>query len=78
MEIPKLPNDKKSNHIKNAAMLSGSAFEMGAIIYFANKGGIWLDNHFETNNEVFRIIATLTSVAISLWAVVIPLKKIKV
>jgi len=74
MELPKPP--KKPNNLKNAAMLSGIAFQMGAIIYFSNMGGIWLDNHYETDNEIFMIIATLLGVAISIWAVVLQLKKI--
>ncbi|MCK0155950.1 AtpZ/AtpI family protein [Cellulophaga sp. F20128] len=77
MEIPKPPKKNKPSQLKNAAMLSGIAFQMGAIIYFANKGGLWLDSYFKTTNEIFMIIATLLGVAISIWVVVLQLKKIK-
>ncbi|MDO6489788.1 MULTISPECIES: AtpZ/AtpI family protein [unclassified Cellulophaga] len=77
MELPKLPNKNKPNHLKNAAMLSGIAFQMGAIIYLAHKAGVWLDAHYNINNEIFTVIATLSGVAISIFAVVTQLKKIK-
>lgn len=77
MEIPKPPKKNKPSHLRNAAMLSGIAFQMGATIYFANKGGLWLDAHYQTNNEIFMIIVTLMGVAISIWVVVLQLKKIK-
>lgn len=78
VELPKLPNsNNEPNHLKNAAMLSGIAFQMGAIIYLAHKGGVWLDGYFNINNEIFTIIATLSGVAISIFAVVTQLKKIK-
>ena len=33
------------------AVLSGIAFEMGAIIFLAAKGGIWLDTHFQSEKK---------------------------
>ncbi len=67
----------KKNNLKNFAMLSGIAFEMGAIIFLAAKGGIWLDEHYQTDKRIFTAIATLIGVAISIWVVLRQLKRIK-
>ena len=68
---------KKNNGLRNAAMLSGIAFEMGAIIFLAAKGGVWLDEHYQTDKKIFTAIATLIGVAISIWVVLRQLKKIE-
>lgn len=75
MSQPKPP--KKNGNLKNVALLSGIAFEMGAIIYLAVLGGKWLDNYFQTEKKTYIIIATLLGVAISIWVVVQQLKRIK-
>ena len=67
---------KKSN-LKNVAVLSGIAFEMGAIIFLAAKGGIWLDTHFQSEKKIYTALATLLGVAISIWVVLRQLKRIK-
>lgn len=67
----------KKKNLKNAAMLSGIAFEMGAIIFLAVKGGKWLDAHYGTEKNIFTVIATLLGVAISIWVVLQQLKRIK-
>ena len=58
-------------------MLSGIAFEMGAIIFLSVKGGNWLDTHYGTEKKIFTVIATLLGVAISIWVVLQQLKRIK-
>nr|WP_299071445.1 AtpZ/AtpI family protein [uncultured Allomuricauda sp.] len=68
---------KKKNNFRNAAMLSGIAFEMGAIIFLAVKGGKWLDVHYQNEKNIFTVIATLLGVAISIWVVLQQLKRIK-
>ena len=75
MELPKPPN--KPNNLKNGAMLFGIAFEMGAIIFLAAKGGKWLDAHFQSEKNIYTVIATLLGVAISIWLVLRQLKRIK-
>lgn len=65
------------NNLKNAAILSGIAFEMGAIIYLSVKGGNWLDQHYQPEKKIFTVIATLLGVAISIWVVLQQLKRIK-
>ena len=67
----------KKNHLKNVAVLSGIAFEMGAIIFLAAKGGIWLDEYFGNEKKICTAIATLIGVAISIWVVLRQLKRIK-
>jgi len=44
-------------------MLSGIAFEMGAIIFVCAKAGIWLDEHYQTEKRIYTAIATLLGVA---------------
>lgn len=65
------------NNLRNVALLSGIAFEMGAIIYLSVQGGKWLDGHYHMENKTFTIIATLLGVAISIWVVLRHLKHIK-
>jgi hypothetical protein len=74
MNQQKPPN---KNNLKNVAMLSGIAFEMGAIIFLAAKGGIWLDEHFNNEKRIYTAFATLIGVAISIWIVLRQLKRIK-
>ncbi|MBD1259988.1 AtpZ/AtpI family protein [Maribacter polysiphoniae] len=68
---------KKKNNLRNVAMLSGIAFEMGAIIYLAAQGGMWLDEHYQTEKRIYTAIATLFGVAIAIWVVLRQLKRIK-
>ncbi|MDE3742243.1 AtpZ/AtpI family protein [Maribacter polysaccharolyticus] len=75
MNKQKPPNNR--NNLRNIAMLSGIAFEMGAIIYLAAKGGIWLDEHYNTEKRIFTAIATILGVAIAIWVVLQQLKRIK-
>lgn len=67
----------KQNNLKNVAMLSGIAFQMGAIIFLSAKGGNWLDSYYGTEKRIFTAIATLLGVAISIWVVLQQLKRIK-
>ncbi len=75
MSQQKPPKDKLKNNINTAARLSGSAIQMGVVIYLAVKGGQWLDSHFGTE-KVFLPICTLLGVGISIYLVVQQLKKI--
>ena len=67
----------KKNNFKNAAMLSGIAFEMGAIIFLAVKGGSWLDNKYEMEKPIYTLVFTLLGVATSIYVVLQHLKRIK-
>jgi hypothetical protein len=67
----------KKNSFKNVAILSGIAFEMGAIIFLAAKGGAWLDEHYGNEKRICTAIATIFGVVISIWVVLRQLKSIK-
>ncbi len=68
---------KKKSSLKNVALLSGIAFEMGAIIFLAAKGGIWLDEKYQNEKKIYTAIATIIGVAIAIWVVLRQLKRIK-
>ena len=69
------PRKKYKKTINTAARLSGSAIQMGVVIYLGVWGGKWLDAHFETE-KVFLPICTILAVAISIYLVMQQLKKI--
>ncbi len=60
---------KENNAIKRWAILSGIAFQMGAIIYLFVQLGKWLDKEYSDGGRTFLIIATLAGVAVSLFLV---------
>lgn len=61
--------------MRQAAVLSGIAVEMGVIIYLAARGGMWLDLHFQTDKRLFTAICTILGVALSLYTVLRQLKR---
>lgn len=71
------PPKKKDKNLKNIAMLSGIAFEMGAIIFLSAKGGIWLDEHYQNEKKIFTAITTIIGVAGAIWLVLRQIKRIK-
>ncbi|HET8736800.1 MAG TPA: AtpZ/AtpI family protein [Pricia sp.] len=74
---PQKPHKEKKSTIKNVAILSGIAFEMGAIIYLAAQGGLWLDARYQNEKGIYTAIATLIGVAIALWVVLRQIKNVK-
>ncbi len=74
MEQQKRP--KKNKNLKNLGILSGIALEMGAIIFLAAKGGIWLDEYFGTEKKLFTAFCTIAGVGIALYLVLKQLKRI--
>ncbi len=68
---------KGKNPLKNIAVLSGIGIEMGLIIYLAAQGGIWLDQHFQTEKRLFTAITTILGVGIAIYVVLLQLKRIK-
>ena len=73
---PQKPRNSKST-LRNIAILSGIGFEMGAIIFLAAKGGIWLDQYYQTDKRLFTAIATMVGVAIAIYVVLLQLKRVK-
>lgn len=67
---------KKENQLKNFAILSGVAFQMGATIYLFVLLGKWLDSKYNDGEKLFIIISTLFGVAASLYVVIKQLNRI--
>jgi membrane protein DedA with SNARE-associated domain len=74
--VSKPPEGKEKNPLKQLAVLSGIAIEMGVIIYLAAQAGLWLDAHYQTEKRLFTAICTIAGVAISLWVVLRQLKRL--
>jgi F0F1-type ATP synthase assembly protein I len=70
-------NKKPEKPLKNIAILSGIAIQMGVTIYLFVLLGKWLDTKFNNNGQLFLIIMTLLGVAISLYAVIKQVNRIK-
>ncbi|PWH83858.1 hypothetical protein DIS18_04705 [Algibacter marinivivus] len=75
------PNNKENQNqgkpLKNVAILSGIAIQMGVTIYVFVMLGKWLDSKFNDGNKLFIIIATLLGVAVSLYVVLKQVNRIK-
>ena len=72
-----MDNQKPKNQLKNVAILSGIAIQMGAIIYAFVWIGKWLDANYNDGNKLYLIIFTLLGVAASLYVVLKQLNRIK-
>ena len=70
-------NQKPGKQLKNVAILSGVAFQMGITIYLFVMLGKWLDSKFNDGVKLFIIITTLLGVAISLYVVLKQVNRIK-
>lgn len=66
---------KKPKPLKNAVVLTGIAFQMGATIYLFVWLGKWLDTTYNQGNKLYVIIMTLAGVGTSLYALVKQLNK---
>lgn len=70
-------NKKPEKPLKNVAVLSGIAIQMGVTIYLFVILGKWLDTKFNNDDKLFIIIMTLLGVAVSLYAVIKQVNRIK-
>ena len=68
---------KQKKPLKNLAALSGIAIQMGVTIYLFVILGKWLDTKYNNNDKFFIIIMTLLGLAISLYAVIKQVNRIK-
>ena len=68
------PSQKKP--LKNALVLTGVAFQMGATIYLFVMLGKWLDNTYNNGARAYVIVATFMGVGISLYLTVKQLNRI--
>ena len=68
---------KPKKQLKNAAILMGIGVQMGVTIYLFVILGKWLDSNYNNGEKLFIIITTLLGVAISLYAVLKQINRIK-
>ena len=68
---------KPKKQLKNAAILTGIGLQMGVTIYLFVLLGKWLDNKFNDGERLYLIITTLVGVAISLYATIKQVNRIK-
>ena len=68
--------DSQKKPLKNALILTGVAFQMGATIYLFVLFGKWLDNTYNNGEKLYVIIATLSGVGVSLYLVIKQLNKL--
>jgi len=67
---------KKKNQRHKYLQLIGVTFQMGITIYLGVYLGKRLDMHFETTGKTFTIILTLLALVVSMWSIIVQLKKI--
>lgn len=68
---------KSRKQLKNATILTGIAIQMGVTIYLFVLLGKWLDNKFNNGERQYLIISTLLGVAVSIYAVIKQVNRIK-
>ncbi|MFT5892366.1 MAG: hypothetical protein ACI9Y7_002476 [Dokdonia sp.] len=68
--------NKEKKALKNWAVFSGIAIQMGVIIFLFVKGGKWLDVHYNEGGKAFTAILTLSGVAISMFLILRLTKKL--
>lgn len=73
---PKNQKDQKKQ-LKNVAVLSGIAIQMGVTIYLFALLGKWLDEQYNHGEKLYTMIATLVGVAIAFYVVLKQVNRIK-
>ncbi|GAA4802626.1 hypothetical protein GCM10023330_05950 [Litoribaculum gwangyangense] len=68
---------KPKKQLKNVAILMGIGLQMGVTIYLFVLLGKWLDTNYNHGEKLNIIIMTLLGVAISLYAVLKQVNRIK-
>lgn len=69
-------NNSPKKPLKNALILTGVAFQMGATIYLFVLLGRWLETVYNNGNRAYIIVSTLVGVGISLYLTVKQLNRI--
>lgn len=69
-------NNSPKKPLKNALILTGAAFQMGATIYLFVFLGKWLDSTYNEGNRLYSIVSTLTGVGVSLYLIIKQLNRI--
>jgi len=70
-------NQNPEKRLKNAAILMGIGIQMGVTIYLFVLLGKWLDTSYNDGEKLYIIIMTLLGVAISLYAVLKQVNRMK-
>ncbi|WGK65785.1 AtpZ/AtpI family protein [Croceiramulus getboli] len=63
--IPKEPKKQ----LKNWAIFSGLAIQMGVLVYLAARGGAWLDARYNEGGKAFMVVLILAAVGGSLFLI---------
>ena len=69
-------NNSPKKPLKNALILTGAAFQMGATIYLSVFLGKWLDGTYNDGNRFYTIVSTLAGVGVSLYLIIKQLNRI--
>ena len=67
---------KEKKPLKNWAVLSGIAIQMGATIFLFAWIGQWLDEKYSSNKEWFTILFVLLGVGVAIYTVLQQLKRL--
>ena len=62
--------DDQKNPLKNFAIFSGIAIQMGVTIFLFAWLGRWLDDTYNEGNKLYLIFSTLFGVFISIYVVI--------
>ncbi|WP_224488234.1 AtpZ/AtpI family protein [Robertkochia flava] len=62
--------DNQKNPLRNFAIFSGIAIQMGVTIFLFAWLGRWLDDTYNNGNKLYLIISTLLGVAIAIYVVI--------
>lgn len=62
--------DDQKNPLKNFAIFSGIAIQMGVTIFLFAWLGRWLDDTYNDGNKLYLIVSTLLGVAIAIYVVI--------
>ncbi|WP_299208216.1 AtpZ/AtpI family protein [uncultured Dokdonia sp.] len=68
--------NKEKKALKNWAVFSSVAIQMGLTIFLFAKGGKWLDANYNLGGKAFTVIGTLAGVAISMFLILRLTKKL--
>ena len=71
----KKPEKKSNNSLKNIAIFTGIAAQMGITIFLGAYFGKWLDVKYPADKKWFTMIFTISGVVISLYSVIKQLNK---
>ncbi|MBE14620.1 MAG: AtpZ/AtpI family protein [Dokdonia sp.] len=67
---------KENAPLKNWAIYSGIAIQMGVIIFLFVRGGKWLDQTYNAGGKLYTVIGTLAGVGLALFLVLQQTKRL--